>query len=299
MVDDWDITHRRADLPPRSLGLPEDEGLLRDDHPEALRRARILRVRALVRAGEARKPQRRPSSSTVAVPNSLGPAELLLHYGTDEQKNHYLPRLARGEDIPCFALTAPRAGSDAASIPDTGVVCRGMYEGQEIVGIRLNFCQALHHARAGRDRGRPRVPLYDPDNLLGGEKTDYGITCALIPRDTPGVDDRPASLPAQRAVPERTDVRQGRVRAARFHHRRAEDGGPGLAHAGRAAVGRPLHLAAVERHRRRQGRRPTRRRRYARIRKQFNLPVGKFEGVEAALTRMAGAHLHHGRGAHR
>src|SRR5256885_172655 len=78
-------------------------------------------------------------SSTVAVPNSLGPAELLNHYGTEEQKNYYLPRLPRGEEVPCFALTGPRAGSDAGSIPDTGVVCRGPWQGREIVGLKLNF----------------------------------------------------------------------------------------------------------------------------------------------------------------
>ena len=227
-------------------------------------------------------------SSTVAVPNSLGPAELLLHYGTEEQKNHYLPRLARGEDVPCFALTGPRAGSDAASIPDTGVVCRGTWDGKEVVGLRLNFSKRYITLAPIATVIGLAFQLYDPDKLLGGDKTDYGITCALIPRNTRRRDDRPTPLPAQRAVPERTAVRQGRVRATRRDHRRAEDGRPGLAHAGRAAFGRPLHLAAVEL----GGGVKTAiyaSTAYARIRKQFGQPVGRFEGVEAALTRMAGA----------
>src|SRR3990167_5450449 len=122
-----------------------------------------------------------------SVPNSLGPAELLLHYGTEEQKNHYLPRLAKGIEVPAFALTSPWAGSDAASIPDAGVVCKGMWQGKEVLGMRVSwdkryitlapvctvFCLAFH--------------LYDPDGLLGGKK-HVGITCALVPYDHPGVD---------------------------------------------------------------------------------------------------------------
>src|SRR5207302_1852543 len=130
------------------------------------------------------------TSSTVAVPNSLGPAELLNHYGTEEQKSYYLPRLARGEEVPCFALTGPRAGSDASSIPDTGVVCRGTWQGREIIGLKLNFSKR----------------------------------CITLPSNAPG--------------------------------------------AAKAAV---WATGA-----------------YARIRSQFNTPVGRFEGVEAVIARMAG-----------
>jgi acyl-CoA dehydrogenase len=126
-------------------------------------------------------------SATVMVPNSLGPAELLLHYGTEAQKDHYLPRLARGEDIPAFALTSPWAGSDAAAIPDHGIVCRGDWHGEEVLGMRVTWdkryitlgpvCTVLGLA----------FRLYDPDGLLGGVP-DIGITCALVPSDHPGVE---------------------------------------------------------------------------------------------------------------
>src|SRR5207302_8059782 len=123
-------------------------------------------------------------SSTIAVPNSLGPAELLLHYGTEDQKNYYLPRLARGEEVPCFALTGPRAGSDAGSIPDTGVVCRGPWQGREIVGLKLNFSKRyITRAPVATVIGLA-FRMFDPERLLGGQ-TDIGITCALIPRGTP------------------------------------------------------------------------------------------------------------------
>ena len=126
-------------------------------------------------------------SISVGVPNALGPAELLLHYGTEEQKNHYLPRLARGIEIPAFALTSPWAGSDAASIPDYATVCKGQWRGKEVLGMRVTWdkryitlgpvCTLLGLA----------FRLYDPHGLLGG-KMDIGITCALVPRDTPGVE---------------------------------------------------------------------------------------------------------------
>src|SRR5690606_8527586 len=125
------------------------------------------------------------ASSTVAVPNSLGPAELLNHYGTEEQKNYYLPRLARGEEVPCFALTGPRAGSDAASIPDTGVVCRGVWQGREIIGLRLNFSKRYITLAPVATVIGLAFRMFDPDGLLGDRK-DIGITCALIPRNKIG-----------------------------------------------------------------------------------------------------------------
>ena len=101
-----------------------------------------------------RKTRSITAAVTVMVPNSLGPAELLLRYGTVAQRDHYLPRLARGEEIPCFGLTGPEAGSDAASIPDSGVVCRGIYNGQEGLGV-----EALHHPGTRGDAHRPRIPV--------------------------------------------------------------------------------------------------------------------------------------------
>ena len=116
----------------------------------------------------------------------FGPAELLLHYGTEAQKNHFLPRLARGEEVPCFALTGPRAGSDAASIPDTGIICRGLWQGAEIVGIRLNFSKRYITLAPVATVVGLAFRLFDPEGLMG-DRADLGITCALIPRDTPGV----------------------------------------------------------------------------------------------------------------
>src|SRR5256884_2187983 len=138
MPDDWSITHERADLPPQVWECLKTRGFFAMIIPK---KYGGLEFSAYAHSCVLAKISSRSAtvSSTVAVPNSLGPAELLNHYGTEEQKNYYLPRLARGEEVPCFALTGPRAGSDAGSIPDTGVVCRGPWQGREIVGLKLNF----------------------------------------------------------------------------------------------------------------------------------------------------------------
>ena len=252
MIDDWDITHRRADLPPHLWDYIKSKGFFAMIIPKkygglefsAYAHSCVL-VKLSSRSGVV--------ASTVAVPNSLGPAELLLHYGTEEQRNHYLPRLARGDEVPCFALTGPRAGSDAASIPDTGIVCKGHVRRSRDRRRAAELLEALHHARAGRDRRRPGVQAVRsraaarrrPHRLRHHLRADSASHARR--------HDRPAALPAERAVPERADPGQGRVRAARLPDRRAEDGRPGLAHARRAAVGRTLHLAAVERDRRGEG----------------------------------------------
>jgi acyl-CoA dehydrogenase len=122
---------------------------------------------------------------SVMVPNSLGPAELLLHYGTEAQKDHYLPRLAKGLEIPAFALTSPQAGSDAASIPDLGIVCKGQWQGREVIGMRVTWDKRyITWARSARCSGLA-FRLHDPDHLLGDESDDLGITCALVPTDIP------------------------------------------------------------------------------------------------------------------
>ena len=225
------------------------------------------------------------ASSTIAVPNSLGPAELLLHYGTDEQKDRLLPRLARGDEVPCFALTGPRAGSDAASIPDTGIICRGIWQGAEVVGIRLNFSKRYITLAPVATLVGLAFRLFDPDQLMGPAK-DLGITCALIPRDTPGVSigrrHFPLNIPFQNGPIHAHDV---------FVPLDAIIGGFKMAGQGwrmlveQLSVGRCISLpsnatgaaqAAVYASAA-----------YARIRRQFNMPVGRFEGVEQALARMA------------
>ena len=126
-------------------------------------------------------------ASMVGVPNSLGPAELLMHYGTDEQKKDLLPKLASGEHVPCFALTGPYAGSDATSMPDTGVVCKGEFEGKEIIGIKLNFSKRYITLAPIATVIGLAFKMHDPDHLIG-EIDDYGITCALLPKELEGLE---------------------------------------------------------------------------------------------------------------
>ena len=287
MIDDWDITHRRADLPPEVWDFLKQQGFFAMIIPK---RYGGLEFSAYAHSCVLVKLASRSAtvSSTVAVPNSLGPAELLLHYGTEEQKNHYLPRLARGEDVPCFALTAPRAGSDAASIPDTGVVCRGVYGGKEVLGLRLNFSKRYITLAPIATVVGLAFKLYDPDKLLGGDRTEYGITCALIPRDTPGLTigrrHFPLNVPFQNGPLSGKDV---------FVPLDCIIGGPQMAGQGwrmlveQLSVGRCISLPSNAAGGAKAGIFASAA--YARIRKQFNQPVGKFEGVEAALTRMAGA----------
>ena len=226
-------------------------------------------------------------AATTAVPNSLGPAELLNHYGTEEQKNHYLPRLARGEEVPCFALTHPRAGSDAASMPDTGIVCKGMYQGKEIVGLKLNFSKRYITLAPIATVVGLAFRLYDPDKLLGGDKVDYGITCALIPRATPGLSigrrHFPLNVPFQNGPLSGKDV---------FVPLDTIIGGPKMAGQGwrmlveQLSVGRCISLPSNATGGAKAGVFASGA--YTRIRRQFNMPVGKFEGVEAVIARMVG-----------
>jgi acyl-CoA dehydrogenase len=284
MLDDWDITHVRADLPPEVWSFIKSAGFFAMIIPQrygglefsAYAHSCVL-IKIASRSGLA--------SSTIAVPNSLGPAELLLHYGTEAQKNHFLPRLARGEEVPCFALTGPRAGSDAASIPDTGVICRGRWQGAEIIGIKLNFSKRYITLAPIATVVGLAFRLFDPERLMG-DKTDLGITCALIPRNTPGVAigrrHFPLNVPFQNGPIQGHDV---------FVPIDAIIGGFSMAGQGwrmlveQLSVGRCISLpsnatggaqAAVYASAA-----------YARIRRQFNMPIGRFEGVEQVLARMA------------
>ena len=186
MLDDWDITHRRMDLPPEVWDFLKQHRFWGMIIP---RRYGGLEFSNYAHSCVVTKISARSISAgvTVMVPNSLGPAELLLHYGTDEQKDHYLPRLADGREIPCFALTGPSAGSDAGAIPDTGVVCRGEYEGKEVLGLRLNWEKRYITLGPVATVIGLAFKVFDPDGLLGGDE-DRGITCALIPANTPGID---------------------------------------------------------------------------------------------------------------
>ena len=285
MLDDWNITHERGDLPPHVWAFIKSRGFFAMIIPK---RYGGLEFSAYAHSCVLTKIASRSAtaSSTIAVPNSLGPAELLNHYGTQEQKDHYLPRLARGEEVPCFALTGPRAGSDAASIPDTGVVCRGAWQGREVLGMRLNFSKRYITLAPIATVVGLAFRLFDPEQLLGGP-VDIGITCALIPRDTPGITigrrHFPVNVPFQNGPIQGHDV---------FVPLDFIIGGTKMAGAGwrmlveQLSVGRCISLPSNATGGAKAGVWASGA--YARIRRQFNTPVGRFEGVEAVLARMAG-----------
>jgi len=226
------------------------------------------------------------AAATIAVPNSLGPAELLLEYGTEEQKNHYLPRLSEGKEIPCFGLTGPTAGSDATSIPDTGVVCKKKIKGKEVLGINLNFDKRYITLAPVATVVGLAFQMMDPDNLLG-DKKQLGITLALIPRDTKGMDI------GRRHLPLDVMFMNGPIRGKDvFIPMDYIIGGQDMiGHGWRMlveclSVGRAISLPSCSTGGAKMVAFATGA--YARIRKQFNLPIGRFEGIEEALCRIAG-----------
>jgi acyl-CoA dehydrogenase len=285
MIDDFDITHRRGDMPPEVWDFLKRKGFF---SMIIQKKYGGLEFSAYAHSCVLAKLSSRSTtvSSTVAVPNSLGPGELLQHYGTEEQKNHYLPRLARGEDIPCFALTGPRAGSDAASLPDTGVVCRGQWEGREIIGLRLNFSKRYITLAPVATVIGLAFRMFDPERLLGGE-ADLGITCALIPRGTPGISigrrHFPLNIPFQNGPIAGKDV---------FVPLDFIIGGPNMAGQGwrmlveQLSVGRCISLPSSSTGGAKAAVFATGA--YARIRRQFNMPIGQFEGIESVIARMVG-----------
>ena len=285
MLDDFDITHRRGDLPPEVWDYIKSQRFFAMIIP---RRYGGLEFSTYAHSCVLVKLAARSvtCASTVAVPNSLGPAELLVHYGTDEQKNYYLPRLAQGLEIPCFALTGPRAGSDAAAIPDTGVVCRGVFQGREIIGLKLNFSKRYITLAPIATVVGLAFRMFDPEHLLG-EKEDIGITCALIPRETPGIEigrrHLPLNIPFQNGPLHGRDV---------FVPLECLIGGLKMAGLGwrmlveQLSVGRCISLPANATGGALAATLATGA--YARIRRQFNTPVGRFEGVEQVIARMVG-----------
>jgi acyl-CoA dehydrogenase len=285
MTDDFDITHRRGDMPPEIWAFLKSKGFFA---MIIQKKYGGLEFSAYAHSCVLAKLAGRSTtvSSTVAVPNSLGPAELLQHYGTEEQKDHYLPRLARGEEIPCFALTGPRAGSDAASLPDTGVVCKGTWEGREILGLRLNFSKRYITLAPVATVIGLAFRMFDPDRLLG-DKADLGISVALIPRGTAGVTigrrHFPLNIPFQNGPIQGHDV---------FIPLDFLIGGTRMIGQGwrmlveQLSVGRCISLPSSGTGGGKAAVFATGA--YARIRRQFNMPVGKFEGVEAVIARMVG-----------
>lgn len=286
MLSDWEVTYEATDLPQPVWQFIKDQGFLGMIIPReyggkgfsALAHSEVV-MQLTTRSGTA--------AVTVMVPNSLGPAELLLHYGTPEQKKHYLPRLAKGLEIPCFALTSPEAGSDAGGIPDFGIVCRQEWQGKpDVLGVRLTWEKRYITLGPVATLLGLAFRLYDPDHLLA-EKDDLGITLALIPTDTPGVHIG----------------RRHRAMTATFMN------GPnwgkdvfipmdwiigGVEYAGQGwkmlmnclAAGRSISLPANGVGISKLAALTTGA--YGRVRQQFKLPVGRFEGVEEAMARIAG-----------
>ncbi len=285
MLDDWQITHELADMPAEVWDFLKKERFFAMIIPKEYGG---LGFSPLANSMVLSKISSRNSTaaSTIGVPNSLGPSELLLHYGTEEQKQRWLPGLADGTEVPCFALTSPRAGSDATAIVDSGVVCKGTFEGRETLGIRLNWDKRYITLAPIATVLGLAFKLHDPDRLLG-DKTYYGITAALIPTNLPGVEigrrHFPINIPFQNGPTRGKDV---------FVPVDYIIGGPKMAGQGwrmlvqLLSVGRGITLpsnavggamAAVYA----SGA-------YARIRRQFSLPIGKFHGVGEVLARMAG-----------
>ncbi len=285
MTNDWETTHDRADLAPEvweylkknkffGMIIPKQYGGLGFT---ALGHHKVIQKLASISS---------TLSSTVGVPNSLGPAELLLHYGTDEQKNHYLPRLADGREIPCFALTGPFAGSDATSLPDYGIVCEGEWNGAKVLGVKLTFDKRYITLAPVASVIGLAFRLHDPEGLLSEEK-DRGITLALVPRSAPGLEV------GRRHFPLNCAFQNGPVRGKEIFLPLSQLIG-GEDYIGQGwrmlveclSVGRAITLPSTSSGASKLAAVVTGA--YARIRKQFGLSIGRFEGVEEALARIAG-----------
>lgn len=284
MIDDWKINHETGDLAPEvwqflrengffGMIIPKEHGGLAFSayaHSEIVRYISTRSVAAAV---------------TVMVPNSLGPGELLHQFGTDEQKHYWLPRLADGRELPAFGLTSAEAGSDAGAMVDEGVMCKGEWQGEEVLGIRLNWAKRYITLSPVCTVLGLAFKLRDPDGLLG-DTEDIGITCALVPTDLEGVET------GSRHIPSSTMFMNGPTTGKDvFIPLENIIGGPDYAGKGwmmlmsALAAGRGISLpsmgcAAIALAAHTTGA-------YARIRQQFNLPIGKFGGVQRRLGRLA------------
>src|SRR5579871_3846207 len=284
-LDDWQITHELFDLPPAAW--------------EQIKKHRFFGMiipkqygghgfSALAHSTVVMKIGTRSTSAavTVMVPNSLGPGELLMHYGTEEQKSYYLPRLARAEEIPCFALTGPYVGSDAGALPDIGIVCKGTYKGNETLGFRVSWDKRYITLAPVATILGVAFKAYDPDHLLG-DKDDLGITLALIPTNLPGVEIGTRHNPLNAAF--MNGPTRGKDVFIPFD---CLIGGTEYIGQGWKmlmnclSVGRAISLPALGTGAGKHTSRVTGA--YARVRKQFRVPIGKFEGVEEALARIGG-----------
>lgn len=285
MLNEWEIHHHLKDLPPEVWQFIKDKGFLGLIIPKSFGGKEFS---SFAQSRIMSKIASRSLTTAVScmVPNSLGPGELLMHYGTDAQKQQYLPGLAKGEQIPCFGLTSPEAGSDAGAIPDSGVVCYGEHEGAQVLGLRMNFSKRWITLAPIATVVGLAFKLYDPEGLLGDKnKTEYGITCALIPASHAGVKIGARHFPGSpfmNGTVEGEDVFipidwiiGGQENAGKGWRMLMECLGvgrgislPALA----TAAGEMSYLTVGA---------------FAKIRQQFNISVGKFEGVQEATSEIA------------
>src|SRR3990167_7009138 len=285
MLNDWQIVYEDSDLPPSVWDYAKKEKFFGLVIPKEYGG---LEFSALAHSTIISKIASRSVSAAVniMVPNSLGPAELLIHYGTTEQKDYYLPRLAAGVEIPCFALTAPNAGSDASNIPDTGIVCKGEYNGRQVTGIRLNWDKRYITLAPIATVLGLAVHMYDPDHLLG-EKEDIGITLCLIPTAHPGVQIGTRHIPLQMAFMNGPTRGQDVFIPLDWIIGGVEKAGGGWRMLMEClSIGRSISLPALATASSKVAYRFTGA--YARLRRQFNTPISSFEGIEEALGTIAG-----------
>lgn len=284
MVTDWEIG-QAMDLPPRAWEHIKQHGFFALIIPKefggkgfsAYAHSQVA-MKLATRSGDL--------ASTVMVPNSLGPAELLLHYGTDEQRNHYLPRLARGDDIPCFALTGPLAGSDAGAMPDTGIICKGQWQGEEVIGLRLNWEKRYITLGPVATLLGLAFKAYDPEHLLG-EEEDLGISLALIPTETPGVEIGRRHLPLGAAFMNGPNSGKDVFIPLEYLIGGQDMLGKGwMMLMNCLSVGRSISLPAVGTGAAKFTSLVTGQ--YAQVREQFNVPLSAFEGIQESLARIGG-----------
>src|SRR5687768_12649263 len=286
MLDEWQITHELHDLPLHVWQFIKDNGFFGMIIPKqygglgfsALAHSEVV-MKISSRSGTA--------AVTVMVPNSLGPSELLLQYGTEEQKSYYLPRLAKGLEVPCFGLTGPEAGSDASAIPDSAIICYGTFNGNEkVLGMRVTWEKRYITLGPVATLLGLAFKLHDPDGLLGGQK-DLGITLALIPTDTPGVEIGRRHFPLDAAFQNGPNSGKDVFIPMEYVIGGIEGVGSGWRMLMNClAVGRSISLPATSTGAAKLAARTTGA--YGRVRVQFKMPIGFFEGVEEALARIGG-----------
>jgi alkylation response protein AidB-like acyl-CoA dehydrogenase len=285
LLDDWKIVQEDCDLTQQTWDYLKKEGFfgLVIDQKYGGRGFSALAHSTIVTIIASRSMS---AAVDTMVPNSLGPGELLQHYGTEAQKDYYLPRLARGEEVPCFALTSLEGGSDAGAMRDFGTVCKGQYEGKEIIGIKVTWNKRYITLAPIATVLGLAFKLFDPEHLLG-DKDDIGITLALLPTSHPGVNIGKRHYPLNQAF--MNGPTEGKEV---FIPLDWIIGGPAMAGKGWRmlmeclSIGRAISLPALGAATGRLSYHTTGI--YARLRQQFKISIGQFEGVQEALAKIAG-----------